>query len=131
MDSSSYKEKYRFDMVEWGERKRKIDTTYFCRKAVETSLDNTVKIWIIADIRRFTDIYFFEQFKNLKVRITAEDKIREKRGWIFTKGIDDCETETNLDDYTNWDFVINNNDDGFQMEKEIERLCSRLKELIF
>lgn len=43
--------------------------------------------------------------------------IRAERGWIYTAGIDDIESECGLDDYEQWDLVIENNNqlDGNQV----------------
>ena len=115
-------------MVAWSEDKRKQDPGYFCRKAIQPGRDSRKRIWIISDIRRHTDLAFFEMFNNLKVRVNARDDIRVKRGWTFVKGIDDCETETNLDDYECWDFIIENNGDEKQLEKQIDEICVKLRE---
>ena len=115
-------------MVAWSEDKRKQDPGYFCRKAIQPGRDSRKNIWIISDIRRYTDLAFFEMFNNLKLRVNARDDIRVKRGWTFVKGIDDCETETNLDDYECWDFIIENNGDEKQLGKQIDEICVKLRE---
>ena len=131
LDTSPYKEVHRLDMIRWGEEKRKEDPSLFCRLAVQMTLSGidrgnglsehnggseenatrTVKpIWIVSDARRKTDLMFFEQtYRNvIKVRIYACDTIRRHRGWIFTAGVDDAESECALDDQE-FDIVIQNN----------------------
>jgi phosphomevalonate kinase len=57
-------------------------------------------VWIISDCRRQTDVkYFLEKYQGLAktVRITASDQARSSRGWKFTEGIDDMETECGVD----------------------------------
>lgn len=67
-------------------------------------------IVIISDIRRKTDIEFFRsQRYNIKtVRINASEDVRENRGWTFECGVDDVQSECDLDDVTQWDLVIDN-----------------------
>lgn len=46
-------------------------------------------IWIVSDIRRKTDIAWFQETYGEKIktiRIEAEDDVRKKRGWVFTEG---------------------------------------------
>lgn len=43
------------------------------------------------------------------IRLTCPEIIRAERGWIFTVGIDDIESECGLDDFEQWDLVIENN----------------------
>jgi len=73
----------------------------------------TNPIWIICDIRRYTDIDFFQKyFPNnlLLVRIEASIDTRKNRGWIFTSNIDDSESECQLDENISWSFIFSNND---------------------
>ena len=46
-------------------------------------------IWIISDMRRQSDLKWFEEsFPDtiLTVRVVASEETRAQRGWIFTKG---------------------------------------------
>ncbi|XP_004522686.1 probable phosphomevalonate kinase [Ceratitis capitata] len=109
LSDGPYKEKYRKDMIEWSEDVRAKDYGYFCRAAM---LHAHTEIIIVSDIRRKTDIkYFLETYGTLvhTVRIMAKDEIRIERGWHFTKGVDDVASECDLDDYTQWDIVLQNN----------------------
>ena len=126
LDTSTYKETYRAEMVEWGEQIRKEDSTYFCQKVVQSAELSAKLIWIIADIRRKTDLDYFDRFNNIKLRLQADDQVRSNRGWIFTKGIDDAETEIDLDDYVDWTFVVCNNGDNKILHKDINNICTQL-----
>lgn len=44
------------------------------------------------------------------------EETRNARGWTFTAGVDDAESECGLDMYQPWDFMINN-------EPELEVVC--------
>ena len=105
-----YKETYRNDMVKWGEEMRKTDAGYFCGKIRED-------VNFVTDCRRMSDIqYFRDNFSDVKLlKITASECTRKSRGWIYTEGIDDAETECGLD----WlvpDVVIRND---YQTDSEL------------
>ena len=71
------------------------------------------RVVIISDARRPSDIEFFQQgaaahqWKLLTVRIEAPDAVRTQRGWVFTAGVDDAESECGLDG-REWDVVVDN-----------------------
>lgn len=70
----------------------------------------TKPIIIVSDIRRRTDVDYFTSLDIplLAVRINASDEERKERGWVATEGVDDVASECDLDDFDEWDFVINN-----------------------
>ncbi|KAL0131961.1 hypothetical protein PUN28_000021 [Cardiocondyla obscurior] len=126
LGDGEYKEKYRLEMVKWSENMRRKDYSYFCRAAVDmyNAWDKT--IWIISDVRRKTDIkWFTENFRNAckTVHIICSEEVRRKRGWVYTPGIDDSETECDLDDVNNWDLILENNDDS-DLETTVLKLLS-------
>ncbi|XP_011196638.1 phosphomevalonate kinase [Zeugodacus cucurbitae] len=109
LSDGPYKENYRKDMIEWSDSVRIKDYGYFCRSAM---LHVHAEIVIVSDIRRKTDItYFNENYGSLvlTIRINTKDSIRVERGWIFTKGVDDVPSECDLDDYNQWNIVLENN----------------------
>nr|XP_003703512.1 PREDICTED: phosphomevalonate kinase [Megachile rotundata] len=117
MGDGGYKENYRLEMAKWGESIRKKDHGYFCRAAINMYNARNKSVWIISDVRRKTDLQWFrENFKDAckTICITSDKSIREKRGWIFTPGIDDSETECDLDDVNTWDLMVTNNDDNIE-----------------
>lgn len=67
---------------------------------------------IVSDIRRKTDIKFFQSngYHIRTIRINAGDDVRQVRGWLFECGVDDVPSECDLDDYDGWDLVIENGD---------------------
>lgn len=70
------------------------------------------QIWICVDIRHKRDYFWFlENYPDRikRVRITADQEVRVKRGWNYTVGVDDGPSECDLDDVTDWDLVITNN----------------------
>lgn len=120
-----YKEKYRQMMTKWGEDVRKKDYGYFCRAAIDMYRAYSKPIWIVSDIRRKTDIQWFrENFPDvcITVRIVSTDSIRAQRGWVFASGVDNAETECDLDDVKKWNLEIQNN--GEDMEAILQRLIN-------
>lgn len=120
LDSSTYKERFRQDMIRWGEEKRIVDPFFFCRLAIKMmiseSCNKNYRVWIISDARRKTDVQFFKEnyHKVVNVRITASEKTRKSRGWIFTSGVDDAESECGLDE-EEFDVIIQNDGDEEQL----------------
>ncbi|KAK9891078.1 hypothetical protein WA026_013401 [Henosepilachna vigintioctopunctata] len=119
-----FKEKYRKEMIVWGEQIRAEDPGYFCRLVCKNA--QKTAFWIISDIRRKSDIHFFEQNygnKMKSVRINTSKEIRESRGWVYTIGVDDVQSECDLDDYADWDVIVSN--DG-HYENDIDRILKLL-----
>lgn len=81
---------------------------------------------IVSDIRRKTDIRFFhDQGYNIKtIRINADEEVRKARGWKFENGVDDVQSECDLDNIQQWDLVIEN--DGTQ---SVETIVDQILEL--
>ena len=116
-------------ILRWSDSIRAKDSSYFCRKAIET-IQNENKpdqtgtgrkfiLWIVTDARRKTDLEYFrahygERIKT--IRIVADENVRIERGWKFTPEIDDSISECDLDDVVDWDFIVSNNND-FQFRK--------------
>jgi len=131
LGASEYKEKYRGDMIRWGEEQRDEDSAYFCR-LTSTGPGSEKDIWLISDARRMSDLSFFQTEYNkqlLSVRVEADECIRKARGWEFTAGIDDAESECGLDEYKKWDHIICNNGSAEEIESDIEylmKMCTSL-----
>ncbi|XP_013118296.1 phosphomevalonate kinase [Stomoxys calcitrans] len=108
LSDGPYKEKYRKDMITWSDTVRQQDYGYFCRTAMEKANSEIV---IVSDVRRKNDIRYFKEVygeKVLCIRLSCPDIIRMERGYLFTPGIDDIESECGLDDYDNWDLHLKN-----------------------
>mmetsp|Transcript_22832 Transcript_22832/g.90526 ORF Transcript_22832/g.90526 Transcript_22832/m.90526 type:complete len:229 (+) Transcript_22832:60-746(+) len=109
LGATAYKERYRADMIAWGEARRAADPGYFARLVLAEA---TAPVLIVSDARRRTDLdYFFDvasATRVLTVRVEAADGTRAARGWVFAVGVDDAESECGLDDYAAWDVVIAN-----------------------
>ncbi|KAL1490786.1 hypothetical protein ABEB36_013423 [Hypothenemus hampei] len=121
MSDGPYKEQYRTDMINWSDGVRKKDPGYFCKAACQTAPSK--KLWLVSDIRRKSDVKWFKMnYSNLKlIRISADLEVRQTRGYTFTKGVDDVESECDLDDFKSWDLQLINNCQE-DSEKNIEEI---------
>lgn len=132
LDSSQYKETYRKDMIQWGEEKRNENPEYFCKLATSGE-ESERDIWIISDSRRTTDIEYFLKYypkKTLTLRIEASQDVREERGFVFEPGVDDAESECGLDSYTDWDYMIINNESSDKLGQELQPLIQDVNKLL-
>ena len=68
---------------------------------------------------------FFEKHNAFKIRVNSDYENRAKRGTIVK---DNDLTETDLDDVTNWDFVIDNNSSYEDLVKKTDILISKIKQ---
>lgn len=115
LDSSDYKENFRMAMVQWSEEYReKEGWNCFLKQAIKEQRAKDKAIWILNDARRPCDLDYFDNdpafagTRVIKLRIEATNEARMSRGWKFTNGIDDRDTECGLDSYDEWTYVINN-----------------------
>ncbi|XP_054419470.1 phosphomevalonate kinase isoform X2 [Pteronotus mesoamericanus] len=122
LDASTYKEAYRRDMILWGEEKRQADPGCFCRKVVAGV---SQPVWLVSDTRRVSDIQWFRETYGAvvqTVRVVASEQSRQQRGWVFTPGVDDVESECGLDNFGDFDWVIENHGDKQRLEEQLENL---------
>lgn len=104
-------------MITWSDEKRAEDYGVFCREASRNISKSTV---IVSDIRRKNDIRWFRETFGDKIkliRIQCDDNVRLNRGWKFQHGVDDIQSECDLDDWQEWDLIIDN--DGHKGTEEI------------
>ncbi|XP_078527557.1 phosphomevalonate kinase isoform X1 [Lissotriton helveticus] len=127
LDPSEYKEKYRSDMIRWGEEKRNQDPGFFCRIIVDGAAQ---PIWIVSDTRRPSDVdWFRNSYGDLTqtVRVQASEATRRLRGWVFAPGIDDAESECGLDHGVTFDWTITNDGDGKALNDQLDTLVDFIK----
>uniref|UniRef100_A0A182LX45 Phosphomevalonate kinase n=1 Tax=Anopheles culicifacies TaxID=139723 RepID=A0A182LX45_9DIPT len=125
LGDSAYKELYRKEMIEWSDARRQEDYGVFCRAACTTINRD---ICIVSDVRRKTDVRYFQETYGSErirtVRIAASEAVRTERGWQFQSGIDDVQSECDLDNYESWDLVLTNenSNDVLELLAALERL---------
>ncbi|KAM3717617.1 Phosphomevalonate kinase [Dirofilaria immitis] len=132
-----YKEIYRQDMIIWAEKIRKDDPGYFCKKVLVKA--DLADVLIVPDCRRLSDIEFFKTHCGSRLRLLRVEStlsMREMRGFVFTRGIDDKMTECDLDEYTDWDVIVANNVQivneklPVNLDECLTRLCSEIHQLM-
>ncbi|KAJ8029375.1 Phosphomevalonate kinase [Holothuria leucospilota] len=129
LDASEYKERYRDDMIKWGERIRQKDSSYFCRLATDEAKPHHT-IWIVSDARRPSDIEYFKKSypdQTITVRVDTDLEVRVVRGFVFTPGIDDAPSECGLDSYSKWNVVLRNNGNQADLENQLQLLTYMTK----
>ncbi|XP_069624755.1 phosphomevalonate kinase [Ranitomeya imitator] len=122
LDASEYKERYRADMIRWGEKKRNADPGFFCRLIVEGV---TQPVWIVSDTRRRTDVdWFMTTYGGAvqTVRVVASPEARRSRGWVYTAGVDDAESECGLDTGVTYDWTITNDGGQASLDEQLHGL---------
>ncbi|XP_043936066.1 phosphomevalonate kinase isoform X2 [Protopterus annectens] len=130
LGTSEYKEKYRTDMIRWGEEKRNTDPGFFCRIIVQNVVE---PVWVISDARRKSDVEWFQTYYpevTQTVRITASEEIRKQRGWVFTPGVDDGVSECGLDEGVSFDWIIHNDGERQSLEEDLRKLMEHICTLI-
>uniref|UniRef100_V9L5G1 Phosphomevalonate kinase n=1 Tax=Callorhinchus milii TaxID=7868 RepID=V9L5G1_CALMI len=124
LGAGEYKERYRAAMILWGEERRAHDPGFFCREAVRHA---TQPVWIVSDARRLSDVEWFRQHYSSvlqTVRVSASEDTRKQRGWEFTPGVDDAESECGLDQGVQWDWLIANDGSEAELEHNLEPLLT-------
>ncbi|XP_039705739.1 phosphomevalonate kinase isoform X2 [Pteropus medius] len=122
LDASIYKEAFRREMILWSDEKRQADPGCFCRKAVEGF---SQPVWLVSDARRMSDVQWFREAYGpvmQTVRVVASEQSRQQRGWVFTPGVDDVESECGLDNFGDFDWVIENHGDERRLQEQLENL---------
>ncbi|XP_038958269.1 phosphomevalonate kinase isoform X1 [Rattus norvegicus] len=80
---------------------------------------------LVSDTRRMSDIQWFQEAYGAltqTVRVVASEQSRQQRGWVFTRGVDDAESECGLDSFGDFDWVIENHGDEQCLEDQLENL---------
>ncbi|KAM4601249.1 phosphomevalonate kinase [Polymixia lowei] len=128
LGAGQYKEQYRADMIHWGETRRKQDPGFFCRL---TTREAQQPVWIVSDARRRSDLqWFWREYPSQTrcVRVQASEQTRRARGWVFTAGIDDAESECGLDSGVDFDWIISNEADTPSLEEQLQSILRLAEE---
>ena len=106
---------YRNDLIELGNWGRAQSPSYWLNKVADMD-----KI-IVPDVRMKFEVNYFKEKGATLIRVESDLENRSKRGVIV--GLND-NTETELDDYDNWDYIVYNNSDYDSLIKEAEKLLN-------
>ena len=131
LSADSYKEKYRKDMIHWGQRRREADPGFFARIVVGQC---EKPILVVSDARRLSDLEYFlgkDRFRDatVTVRVRASEESRRSRGWQFKEGVDDNESECGLDGFEGWTYVVDNDGDEEKLQEELQKLARHLRRM--
>lgn len=110
---------YRPDLINLGNEGRAISDTYWL-----SALLNIEGNLIIPDMRLKKEYKFFTEQNAFTIRVNSTYENRSKRGTVVK---DDDITETDLDDITTWDFVIENNSTYEALVKNTDLLIEKLQ----
>lgn len=110
----SSKHLYRADLIELGNRGRSIDPDFWLK-----NLANMDEI-IVPDVRVRHEAEFFKAMGAFLIRVESDYDNRSKRG-IITNADDD--TEVALDDFGDWDVVVENNSDYGSLIQKADEVC--------
>ncbi|XP_037130921.1 phosphomevalonate kinase [Syngnathus acus] len=122
--SGPYKELYRVDMISWGEARRRRDPGFFCRLATRGAHQ---PVWVVSDARRMSDLcWFWAKFPQQTrcVRVESREETRRRRGWIFTPGVDDAESECGLDSGVDFHWTITNEADAPSLDDQLRPILA-------
>ena len=108
---------YRNDLINLGNWGREQSPDYWLKKLSEMD-----KI-IIPDIRVLFELEYFKNLGAFTIRVNSSYENRAKRGKIVNENDN---TETALDDYTNWDYVMENNSGIEEFEAQSKELLNKL-----
>ncbi|XP_070691756.1 phosphomevalonate kinase-like [Pempheris klunzingeri] len=123
-----YKERYRADMIRWGETQRCQDPGFFCRLATRGARQ---PVWVVSDARRLSDLqWFWSEFprQTRSIRVQSSEETRKQRGWSFTSGVDDVESECGLDSGVKFDWIITNEADAPSLEEQLQPILRLAEE---
>ena len=116
------KSRYRADLIELGNWGRSQHPDYWLNKIIEQ--DGNI---IVTDVRVTHEYEIFKNNGAISIRVNATRQTRAQRGELV--GEDDI-TETDLDNITDWDFVVDNNSDYETLKISTCKIIEKLKDMI-
>ena len=109
---------YRPDLIKLGNWGREQDPDYWLKKII--SQDGNI---MVTDVRVQHEYDVFKSAGAVTIRVEADRNVRAKRGQLV--GENDV-TETDLDNISDWDFVIENNSDYESLVKKVDDVIKKL-----
>lgn len=113
------KPQYRPDLIELGNKRRLEDPDYWLKKVI--AQPGNV---IVPDIRLKHELEIFKNSNAITIRVESDRDNRAKRGILIKE--DDL-TETDLDDISDWDYVIYNNSTYEDLVNEVQKITDIIK----
>ena len=115
----SNKPKYRQGLIDLGNWGRSQSSDYWIQKIIEQE-GNIV----VTDVRIMHEYQVFKSAGAISIRVEAERGVRQARGGNLV-GEDDV-TEVDLDNISDWDFVIDNNGDYDTLKQNVLKIVKEL-----
>lgn len=112
---------YRSDLIELGDWGRAQDPNYWLKK-----ISDMDKI-IVPDIRVEFEANFFKEKGAFLIRVDSSVENRSKRGVLVRA---DDPTETALDNYKNWDMIIENNSTYEALNQKADKVIEKFNSFI-
>ena len=116
------KSKYRKDLIELGNWGRAQNPDYWLNTIIEDN--NNI---IVTDIRMKHELDVFKRNGAITVRVEATEQVRGKRGQLIST---EDETETQLDNISDWDFTIDNNGSYDDLLLKTKMLTDKLERIL-
>jgi phosphomevalonate kinase len=113
------KSQYRAGLIELGNWGRSQSPDYWLNKIIES--DGNI---MVTDVRVPHEYEVFKSAGAITIRIEADRDVRASRGELI--GEDDI-TETGIDNITDWDYVITNNEDYESFKTKVLELKAKLE----
>ncbi len=110
---------YRQDLIDLGDWGRAQSPDYWLNSIIAYD-GNT----IVTDIRVPHELELFKSYGAFAIRVEATEEARAKRGTLASKNDN---TETALDNRTDWDYVIQNNGTYEELLENTQKLIEILK----
>ncbi len=114
----SNKSQYRPDLIALGNEGRAIDPDYWINTILEQK-DNV----IVPDVRMPHEIEKFKENNAFAIRVESSQEARSKRGTLTRE---DDYTETALDNYQDWNYVIKNEDNYEALKANVDGLIQAI-----
>ena len=111
---------YRADLIALGNKRRAEDPDYWIKRVIET--EGNI---IVSDIRLPHELDTFIEQGAIAIRVESSREERSKRGHLVSE---DDPTETALDEFKSWDYVIENNDTFETLVENVKKVVKDIKE---
>lgn len=109
---------YRAELIELGNKRRSEDANYWIKKVLSTSGNI-----IVSDVRLHHELEKFKKLDAVTIRVEADRDARDKRGKLVKE---DDSTETDLDNASGWDYVIQNNGTIESLQKKVLKIAKEI-----
>lgn len=114
------KSKYRQDLINLGDWGRAQNPDYWLNSII--AFDGNT---IVTDIRVKHELDLFRSYGAFSVRVEADEEVRQKRGVLTSKNDN---TETALDNISDWDYTVYNNGTYEELVNSVKKLIEVIKD---